>query len=567
MSGLNVGILAIFGMGIVGGTLGARLFQKLRVPQVVGYIAIGLLLGRSGVGVVKAQDIEALQPFNLFALGVIGFLVGGELRIPTFRKYGRQFAAILLGEGVAAFLLVGASSTLLLYGVTGNWTTAAAAGIVFGAIASATDPASTVDVLWEYRSAGVLTTALIAIVALDDALAMTLYGLGTSAAQMLTSGSGSLGGQLVKICVELLGALALGGGVACILTLLLRWIRQKEKAVALSTGFILLSICVAVAAGMDVILATMALGFTLVNLAPRRSKGLLALMRSFSTPIYVLFFVLVGARLRVAAMPGWLWGIVAAYVVARTAGKMGGAYMGARIAGSAEAVRRYMGLGLFAQGGVAVGLSIMAGHHLGDINVVQGLSLGDAVVFGVTATTLIVQVLGPPMVKLSIRLADEIGRNVTEEDVVGSYSVRDVMTKEVVSIPAQTPLRSAVQTITSGDNLVYPVVAAGGEVAGMLSLESLKEVLTDQDSWDWLVAADVMSPVQDKATPDEPLRDVLSRMRNLGIEQMPVVAQGDGEKPVGMADLRRIRRFINNEMLRRRRPGGQAKGDASPAEG
>ena len=94
------------------------------------------------------------------------------------KKYGKQFSLILLGEGVIAFILVGGLVTLCLWKVCGNIPVSLAGGLVFGAIASATDPAATINVLWEYRTAGILTTTVIAIVALDDALAMFLYGLG-----------------------------------------------------------------------------------------------------------------------------------------------------------------------------------------------------------------------------------------------------------------------------------------------------------------------------------------------------------------------------------------------------
>ena len=141
----------------------------------------------------KPRSSSHLKTFNLFALGIIGFLVGGELKVDTFKKYARQFTAILLGEGLLAFLLVGGATFFLLKMVTGNLTAALAGAVVLGAIASATDPASTIDVIWEYRSKGVMTTAIIAIVALDDALAMTLYGLGNSTAKLITSDSGRFG--------------------------------------------------------------------------------------------------------------------------------------------------------------------------------------------------------------------------------------------------------------------------------------------------------------------------------------------------------------------------------------
>src|SRR5690606_36822184 len=101
---------------------------------------------------------------------------------------------------------------------------------------------------------------------------------------------------------------------------------------------------------LDVILATMMLGVTLVNTAPRQSETLFKSIRSFAEPIYVIFFVLVGARLDVASMPGWLWGLVALYVAGRSIGKIAGTYVGGRVSGAADSVNRYGGMGLFAQG-------------------------------------------------------------------------------------------------------------------------------------------------------------------------------------------------------------------------
>ncbi|MDD5728849.1 MAG: cation:proton antiporter, partial [Victivallales bacterium] len=384
MDSINNSILFLLGLGVFGGMLGAWFFQKIRFPQVVGYIAIGLAIGQAGVGIISPEAIIQLKTFNLFALGIIGFLVGGELKIDTFRKYARQFTAILLGEGLLSFLLVGAASFLLIDMVTGNLAASLAGAVVLGAIASATDPASTIDVIWEYRSKGVMTTAIIAIVALDDALAMTLYGLGTSAARLVTSQSCSLWNSMLHISNELFGALAVGAAVAFILAAFLRWVPQTERGAAIAVGMILLVISVAAFFKMDIILATMMMGFVLTNLIPRRSKELFKLMRSFSVPIYVLFFVLVGARLSFAAMPGWLWLIILVYVVGRSAGKFYGAWLGAKFTGSPLVVRKYLGLGLFAQGGVAIGLSIMAAEQLSTITITPGMSLGDMIIFAVT---------------------------------------------------------------------------------------------------------------------------------------------------------------------------------------
>jgi len=555
MHSLDLGVLFVLGLAVFGGILGAWLFQRLRIPQVVGYIVIGLIIGESGLRIVTAEDVAALHSISLFALGVIGFLVGGELQAENFRKYGRQFSAIFLGEGLAAFAIVGAAVGFLVYEVSHSLDAALAAGIVFGAIASATDPASTIDVLWEYRSRGVLTTSLIAIVALDDALAMTLYGLGTSIAEMLTQGSSSLGDAAVKVVIELVGAVAIGLIAGAGLNLVLRWSHQRERSLGIAIGVILLLIGFAAATGMDVILATMTLGVTLINLAPRRSTKLFGIVRSFSTPIYVLFFVLVGAGLAVGKMPAWIWVLAAIYVVGRCLGKMVGAYYGARISGAAESVRKYAGLGLFTQGGVAVGLSIMASQRLGNIMVTNSLALGDMVVFGVTATTLIAQIIGPSAVKMSIRLGGEIGRNVTDEDVIKSWHVRDVMAADVAPIQGTAPIREVFQLFSEHDYLVYPVVGPGGKIAGVVSLENVKHALMDQNVWEWVVAHDVMTPALDKVTPSMPLKAALRLMDQLHLEQIPVVDDETQQVPMGLVDMRTARILIEEEVIRRQVPG------------
>ena len=545
-----MGLLTIIGLCVLGGVLGAWGFQKLRIPQVVGYIVIGVLIGESGFRIVQQADILALRPFNLFALGLIGFLVGGELHGSIFRKYGKQFTAILMGEGLAAFLLVGGTTGLIVHAVSHNWQLALAAGMIFGAIASATDPASTIDVLWEYRTAGVLTTAIVAIVALDDALAMTLYALGTSTAQMLTSGGADFKGEILKVAVALFGSVLLGASAGFGLNLILRFLPKKQR-LGLALGVILLTISAAVVLEMDVILATMSIGILLTNIAPRRSKELFEIIRTFSAPIYILFFVLVGARLGIRNMPGWIWILVGTYVVMRSLGKWAGSFWGGRLSKAEAPVCRYMGLSLFAQGGVAVGLSIVASQHLQHIQITAGMSMGDMIIFTVTATTLIVQLIGPPCAKLAVRLAGEIDRNITEEDVVADLTVADVINPEVKAIPEDLPLSVVLRLFTDSDALVFPVTSSDDKIVGVLTFESLKVLLGDSDNWQWLVASDIMEAVDEKTTLQAGLPDVLEDMNRMQLEALPVITDGESGQAAGVLDLRFARRRIREELIRR----------------
>jgi len=549
---MHIDVLAILGICVAGGVVGAWLFQKLKIPQVVGYIVVGVLLGDTGFGIIHPNQIADLQPFNNFALGLIGFLVGGELSSSIFKKYGKQFTIMLLGEGLAAFMLVGLASTFIIYFVIGNWSIALAAGIVFGAIASATDPASTISVLWEYRSAGVLTTAVIAIVALDDALAMTLYGLGTSLANILThSGGESIGQALMHTGIDLGGAILLGIMAGFILNAMMHYLPQTEKRLGISMGVLLLCVGLSVALGMDLILASMTVGIMLINLAPKRSKKLFETIRSFSTPIYIVFFVLVGARLSLENMPNWVWFLVVSYVILRSLGKWVGVYLGAKASKAEPNVQKYMGMTLFAQGGVAVGLSIVASQNLQHIYVSGGLSLGDAIIFTVTATTLIVQLIGPAFTKLAIKKSNEIGRNVTEEDIMNEWKVRDVVNTKIVPLKENISLETVIQYFAEQDTFVFPVVSAENKIVGVLTFDMLKELLIDQDTWPWLVVGDVMQPVKERLLADMNLAEAISEMQKMQEESLPVIQDEETQKLVGVINLREARRRVGTELVHR----------------
>lgn len=547
---MHFGILILLGIGVFGGILGAWGFQKIRVPQVMGYIAIGLLIGQSGLNIIGDMQLPTLKPFNYLALAVIGFLVGGELEAKIFKQYGKQFTGIMLGEGLGAFLVVGGCAGTLLWFVTGNPIVSLAGGLVFGAISSATDPASTVDVLWEYRSKGLLTTGLISVVALDDALALTLYALGTSLAGILVGGGFEISELIRTLGIELLGSVVMGIGSGITLSFLLEKSQNTDRSLTLLVGSLLLLAGVTLALEMDVILCTMSAGATLINLSPRRSKTLLHTLRAFSSPIYVMFFVLVGARLQLAAQPGWLWGLVGLYVAGRTLGKYAGTWIGARASKSPKVLQDYLGMGLFAQGGVAVGLSMMASQHLAHVMVIGGLDLGTVVVSTVTATTLLAQVIGPAAVKFAITRTGEIGRNVTEEDIIQELTVQDVLNPNPVTLDENSLLLDVFETLADHDQLAFPVLDSSGACHGVISLESLKALFVEQEVWSWMLAGDVMVPITDVVTADTPLADALIQLEQLEAEET-IVRNPDTLHPVGIFGLRSTKRQVSTLLVQR----------------
>ena len=551
--------MLVVGLAIFFGTIGAKIFQRLRIPQVVGYICIGLIVGRSGLHIIDAAAIKNLEPFSFFALGVIGFLIGGELHRDVFRKYGMQFFKILLAEGMGAFIVVGAATGLTIWLVQGNAPMAIAMGLLFGAIASATAPAATVDVLWEYKSLGVLTTMVFAIVALDDGLALALYGIVSSVADNLTGkGTGQFLGALGNIARELLGAVALGVAAGFILNFLLRRIRQEDRGLGLIIGWMALVIGCSLVLHLDLIVAAMALGATLTNLAPRRSHPAFKIVESFATPIYVLFFVSVGARLSVGSLPAWMWILVLVYSVGRTVGKMGGAYLGARWANAAPSVRRYFGLCLFSQAGVSVGLAILASSRF------EG-EVGNIIILTVTTSTFAMQLIGPPCVKFAIRKAGEIGLNVTEADLIEERTVADVVDRKSPSFNEGTPMTDILRVIAETDATAYPVVDDDNRMIGIITLTGLKQSFRAEGMSQWLVAFDVMEPAPDTITEDAPLAEAMARMSAQSLEYLPVVKSEQDLRLAGVIEARRVKRMLGHEIIRRRHAAEETNNPAPQA--
>lgn len=538
-------VLMVIGLAIFFGTIGAKVFQRLRIPQVVGYIAIGVAVGRTGLGVIDETTIRNLLPFNFFALGIIGFMIGGELHRDVFRKYGRQFFAILFAEGIGSFIVVSllVSGIAMLLGQTPA--VSVAMGLVFGAISSATAPAATVSVLWEYKTRGVLTTAVFAIVALDDGLALVLYSLASSVARkIIGSAADSLGETLGHAGYELAGAAVLGVAAGFVLNFVLRIVRDPDKSLAFIVGVMLLVIGAAKAFGFDLILAAMALGVVLANLAPRRSRVSFHVVERFAQPIYVLFFVIAGARLHIQGMHAWMWVLVVPYVVGRSAGKIIGANIGARLSGAAPVLRKWLGACLFSQAGVAVGLSILASEHFtGDVGV--------AIITIIAATTFFAEIIGPPFVKFAVTKAGEVGMNVTEEDLLRTHTSADMMDRTSPTFAENTRLADIFRTIAETDAMSYPVTDADGRLTGIITLEELKRSFSAEGLMDWLVAFDIMTPIPDTVTEQTPLAEAVTRMREQELEYLPVVTEAEDRKLSGMLELRAVNRSVSREILRR----------------
>ncbi len=538
----NLNTILLIGLAILGGTAGAMLIQLLRIPRIIGYIAIGVILGPM-LGIISPAAVEALEPFNLFALGVIGFLIGGELKREVFVKFGRAVAAILLFEGMTAFLLVGVGSFLVMWSFL-DWQNALAVGVVFGAICSATDPASTVDILWEYKTRGPLTTMLTAIVALDDALALVLYIASVSLATLLTgSREAHIVSMILHAVYEVGGSFALGAAGGFALRGIISRVNDDDKTLVFTVGVIVLTIGLATALGLDVILAAMACGVTLVNSLPRRSLKSFEIIRRFSSPVYVVFFVLVGTRLNVRVNAQVLV-LAAAYVVGSTVGKSTGSYCGATYAKAVGTVRKYLGFCLYQQGTVAIALLIMASHRF------EG-QIRDMMLSVIILGVFILQFIGPIFTRIAVKRAGEAGLNITAEDLIAAYRVADVMDRTAPVISAGTSLSEVIRTVGSTSGAYYPVVDNEKTVTGAITLDGLRNTFATQELNDWLVALDIAEPVIATAVPALSLSEAFEQARQLDVEHLPVTVSPQDNHLVGLLDCRAVRRRITAEVLAR----------------
>ncbi len=541
LSTFHLNILFLLGLVLFGGTIGGRLFQKLRIPQVVGYIIIGIVLGQTGLNIVHKRIIEIFQPFNYFALGVIGFMIGGELKREVFARYGRQFIYILFSEGLTAFIFVSIFVFIVAQFFIKELSLVLALSLLLGAIASATAPAATTDVLWEYRSRGPLTTTVLGIVALDDGLSLFLFAIVSSIALGITGrgGSGLLGSIFLPM-YQIFGSLGIGVFCGFLLSKIIQRYGEEDRILTFSIGMVLLVLGVALLLNVDILLAAMGLGVMITNINPRKSKQVFELVARVTPPIYVLFFVLFGAKLNIRHITIPILLIALAYLLGRTGGKSLGAIFGAQVSKAEKSVQRYLPLCLFSQAGVAIGLSIFAAQRFpGDV--------GNAIVAVITTTTFVVQIIGPPLTRLAVIKSKEAGRNITEDDIMRQSKAEDIMDREVPLIYENMLLTEVLRIFSESDHLYFPVVDADRHLLGIVTIDNIKDTFTATGLEKFLLAIDLMEPVVAKVSPEKSMSEVREILSKYNLDYLPVV---DGDNRIlGLIEQRMIQRFISRKIM------------------
>lgn len=379
------------GIALILGLLASKATKKIKLPNVTGYIIMGLI---AGPYVLKLIPIEAIQDFGIIseiALGFIAFSIGSEFKLSYLKKVGKSPIIIAITEALGAVLIV---DIVLI--ATGH---DIAFSLVLGAIAAATAPAATLMVVRQYKAKGPLTDTLLPVVAVDDAVALMLFGISVAIAKAINShGQVSLIGTLLTPLVEIIGALVLGAVLGFVLTYLTKWFTGRGNRLSAAFSMILISIGLASSLGVSALLACMMMSAVYVNTSQEYAK-VFELVDRVTPPIFILLFFISGAGLDIRILPTvGLIGIL--YIVFRVIGKILGVAAGAKISNASPVVTKYLGFTLIPQAGVAIGLASTAMTIVPE----YGAQIQTVVLCG----TIIYELVGPVITKLALTRAGEV---------------------------------------------------------------------------------------------------------------------------------------------------------------
>ncbi len=357
----------LFLLGLVADLLGTR----TPFPRVTLLLLAGFAIGPSGFDLLPDFTQDWFPVLTDIALTMIGFLLGQKLTIPALRELGCPVLSMSIGEVIMTALLV--FSVLSLFGVPLE------IAMLLAGIAPATAPAATVDVIHEYQSKGKFTDTLLSIVAIDDAWGLLVFSILLASAQAL-SGQGGVAEILASGGWEIGGALLLGLLLGLPMAYLTGRIRPGEPTLAEALGMVLL--CAGLAVWLDVsyILAAMVMGAVVANLA-KHHKRPFHTIEGIEWPFLILFFLLAGAALHVDALPQvGLIGV--GYIFLRVIGRLLGTRLGGRLSGTDPIIRRWIGLALLPQAGVAIGMALLASQRFPELkDIILPIVLGSTVVF------------------------------------------------------------------------------------------------------------------------------------------------------------------------------------------
>lgn len=341
------------GLLILGFAFG-RLVNLIHLPRVTGYIIAGIVFGPSLLKFFSEHSLDQLEIIPQLALGIIALVIGAGLSFSLIKRLGFRLILITVLQAVGAFALV--FILLYLFGMP------LGAALPLAAIATATAPAATLAIIKEYRASGPFTETILAVVALDDAIAIILFGLVLTFDVKNLSALGETAlRSLSTSFLEILVALVIGLLLGLAAHLLIKIAKEVTDSLIIVLGIVLLGIGLASISHTSALLTNMFFGLTLINISPKNNNIIVNLER-LTPPLYCFFFVLAGAHLNInifvtVGFTMVIWG--STFILARIVGKIAGSYIGGSLSGASDTVRKYLGLTLIPQAGVAIGLTLL----------------------------------------------------------------------------------------------------------------------------------------------------------------------------------------------------------------
>ena len=424
--------LIALSLSLLAGLLLSRLAKLAKLPAVTAYLVTGILvgpyllgkLGVKGLGFTSEADIKAVSILSDVALGFIAFSIGNEFRLSQLKKIGKQATTIGILQAVITTLVV--DIALIVAHLIIPHKLSLSAALVLGAIASATAPAATLMVVKQYKAKGPTTDILLPVVALDDAVGLILFAVSFGVAKAVKIGALSVISVVVEPLLEIIFSLGLGATAGFLFSLCEQFFHSRSKRLAVSVGFVLLTIGLSmldfhigrVHIRFSSLLVCMMLGTIFCNVCDF-SEELMDRVDRWTAPLFVIFFVLSGAELRLSVFADIsivLIGVV--YILFRSLGKYGGAYASAKLSKCEDNIVKYLGITLLPQAGVALGMANMAMNsvELGS----EGILIANITLFAV----LIYELVGPMLTKIALTKAGDINPE-------GRVSARDEHKKKM----------------------------------------------------------------------------------------------------------------------------------------
>ncbi|MCR4818391.1 MAG: cation:proton antiporter [Fretibacterium sp.] len=381
-------------------------YCHLSFPDVTAFLIAGVLVGPyflgrllPSFGFASMDELSQINILNMIALGFIAFDIGNEFRLAQLRQMGKTATIIGIFQAVAASLVTG-GALIGLYFAVGRDVMPLPAAVILGAIASATAPAATLMVVRQFKARGPVTNLLLPIVALDDAAGLVIFAVAMGIAQALNGGQIDVASVAIYPMLEIVGSLLLGTLMGSLLSWLEKMFFSNTNRHAMTVAFVLMTIALSARLHLSALLVCMMLGTAFCNLS-EYSTDIMRRSGQWSAPLYAVFFVLSGAQLELGVFryPAViLVGIV--YIIARCTGKYFGAAWSSSFLGCDPMVKKYLGITLFPQAGVALGMAISARALGGDV----GALVQNIVLFSV----FFYELVGPLLTKMALSRAGEI---------------------------------------------------------------------------------------------------------------------------------------------------------------